>query len=430
MEKDDPWECLDVDDSDLQPFVRPSTLLPSKRPLEIPDAHLEKTGKHVAVSLHSAPSTQLPSLEPCSQRIRAPFQSEKIQEESLFCSIQNVDANQENSAERAESEEIRVHAAHDLGNNLRFRHRIPGPAGAVQLAMQKDSEVGGERSCHPQDGVSFDLMGCHEDEDFKKSPWLLAVDFVEKQQSQLDAEGASRTTPIKLIKSIAQSVDRLPQVVGILKSCMPDGRGNMFVTLKDPTGTVDASIHRKVIEEDKFGKYISVGSVIILHQVVVFCPGRSSRYLNITLNNVIKVISKECCSAREISSPARTCLLGNREALAGVTESQNAITMKNAQLNQGNRGQQVSHVEAQIAHVVRKEIPIEKLKHNVNMFNCQLEGAHEMQTCRAAVAENSGLHLNSSKDKTAGVKKLIGTSLAEWTDEQINELFNDYQDIF
>ncbi|KAF3785381.1 Uncharacterized protein EJ110_NYTH27960 [Nymphaea thermarum] len=353
MEKDDPWECLDVDDSDLRPLVRPSTLLPSKRPLQIPDAHLEKTGKHVAVSLHSAPSTQLPSLEPCSQRIRGPFESEKIREESPFCSIQNVDANQENSAERAESEEIRVQATHDLGNKLRFRHRIPGPAGAVQLAMQKDSAVGGERSFHPQDGVSFDLMGCHEDEDFKKSPWLLAVDFVEKQQSRLgryeyvedfvcpvDAEAASRTTPIKLIKSIAQSVDRLPQVVGILKSCVPDGRGNMFVTLKDPTGTVDASIHRKVIEEDKFGKYISVGSVIILHQVVVFCPGRSSRYLNITLNNVIKVISKECCSAREISSPARTCMPGNREALAGVTESQHAITMKNAQLNQGNHGQQ------------------------------------------------------------------------------------------
>ncbi|CAN6451816.1 unnamed protein product [Victoria cruziana] len=423
MEKDDPWDCLDVDDSDLQLLVRPSTLLPSKRSLQIPDAQLGKTGIHVPLSLHSTPSVQLPPLEPCSQRIRTSFGTETIREENQFCSIQNPDPNRENSAGHSESEEIRVRETHDFGNRLRFRRRIPGPAGAVQLAMQRDSEVGGGGSFPRQNGVSCDLMGCHEDDDFNKGPWLRAMDFTGKQQSELDAEAASRTTPIKLIKSITQSVDRLPQVVGVLISCMPDGRGNMFVTLKDPSGTIDASIHRKVIEEENFGKYLSVGSVIILRQVAVFCPGGSSRYLNITLNNVIKIIGKDCCLTREISSSTRTRVSGNTETLAGVTESHHARTMENSRLNQENRGQQVSHDDDEIAQVVRKDIPIEKLKH-VNMSSCRLEGSHEMQTCRAAAAVNSGLHLNSSKDRTAGVRKLI-----EWTDEQIDELFNDYHDI-
>lgn len=36
---------------------------------------------------------------------------------------------------------------------------------------------------------------------------------------------------------------------------------------QDPTGTIDASIHRRVLTEGELGKDLSVGAVLILHKV-------------------------------------------------------------------------------------------------------------------------------------------------------------------
>ena len=36
---------------------------------------------------------------------------------------------------------------------------------------------------------------------------------------------------------------------------------------QDPTGTIDASIHHRVISEGNFGKDLSVGAVLILQKV-------------------------------------------------------------------------------------------------------------------------------------------------------------------
>ncbi|OIV89665.1 hypothetical protein TanjilG_08770 [Lupinus angustifolius] len=67
----------------------------------------------------------------------------------------------------------------------------------------------------------------------------------------------------------------------------------MMVTLKDPTTTIGATIHRKVFTEEQFRKDITVGSALVLHKVAVFSPTPSSCYLNITLRNIVKVFSKE-----------------------------------------------------------------------------------------------------------------------------------------
>lgn len=87
---------------------------------------------------------------------------------------------------------------------------------------------------------------------------------------------------------------------------------------QDPTGTIGASIHRKVFTEGEFRKDINVGSVLLLQkvlklcsfcslsfffdfliinrtniwrrmQVAVFCPNGFNFYLNITLGNIVKV---------------------------------------------------------------------------------------------------------------------------------------------
>jgi hypothetical protein len=65
--------------------------------------------------------------------------------------------------------------------------------------------------------------------------------------------------------------------VAIVKTCTPNGLGDVMVTLKDPTGTIDASVHRKVISESEFGRDIRVGAVVILKQVCCFSLRRQNK---------------------------------------------------------------------------------------------------------------------------------------------------------
>ncbi|WJX54490.1 hypothetical protein P8452_40367 [Trifolium repens] len=80
----------------------------------------------------------------------------------------------------------------------------------------------------------------------------------------------------------------------------------MTVTLKDPTGTIGASIHRKVFTKVEFGKDITVGSVLFLQKVAVFSPNGSTCYLNITLSNIVKVFSKDSGPSEQISAKLTT----------------------------------------------------------------------------------------------------------------------------
>ncbi|MBA0790178.1 hypothetical protein Gohar_014843 [Gossypium harknessii] len=105
--------------------------------------------------------------------------------------------------------------------------------------------------------------------------------------------GGTIGTPLSWIKTEPKLGNRkVAQVVAIIKSCTPNGLGDLMVTLKDPTGTIDASIHGKVLVDGRFAKDITVGTVLILQKVSVFSPMCSARYLNITLNNVVKSLSR------------------------------------------------------------------------------------------------------------------------------------------
>ncbi|KAL0425319.1 UNVERIFIED_CONTAM: hypothetical protein Sradi_1066700 [Sesamum radiatum] len=135
------------------------------------------------------------------------------------------------------------------------------------------------------------------DHDFTGHPWLSALQF-------LGAEaGVLRSTPITSIKKCLNA-GKVVQVVAVVKSCTPNGLGGLMVLLKDPTGTVGASIHHKVLSESEFGKNISTGSVLILQKVAVFAPVRSAHYLNITLKNMVKVFSQDSCSTSKLQGCA------------------------------------------------------------------------------------------------------------------------------
>ncbi|KAK3228288.1 hypothetical protein Dsin_008150 [Dipteronia sinensis] len=241
---------------------------------------------------------------------------------------------------------------------------LPGPAGAVQSAMHRkflmDSDAG-EEPIPTQEYIrrAVEDPG-HDDQDFSRCPWLFAVDFV-RREGLVGSDGMAIGTPLSFIKT-GIVTNKVNQIIAIVKSSTPNGLGDMMVTLKDPTGTIDASIHRRVFTEGEFGKDVSVGAVLILQKVAVFSPSRSTHYLNITLGNIVKVISKEYGTPLEQNRPA----LVVKHAALGVVESseESPLPSKSISLSQG-RTEGILNCLTQNANA-RSSVPFDKQMEKVN----------------------------------------------------------------
>ncbi|XP_076949797.1 uncharacterized protein LOC143622575 [Bidens hawaiensis] len=133
-----------------------------------------------------------------------------------------------------------------------------------------------------------------EDEDFKRTPWLSAVEFV-NSDGMIDSGLIAHLGDINK----CEETGKLDLVVAVIKSCTPNGLGDMMVTLKDPTGTVFGTIHHKVLTEGDIRKGICVGSALILYKVSVVSLSRSTHYLNITKRNLVKVFYKDGGSSQK-----------------------------------------------------------------------------------------------------------------------------------
>ncbi|GJV60047.1 putative reverse transcriptase domain-containing protein [Tanacetum coccineum] len=68
-----------------------------------------------------------------------------------------------------------------------------------------------------------------------------------------------------------------------------------------------ARVYFPVLNDEVYGKAISVGAVLILRNVSVFSPKSSGHYLNITLKNIVKVFHKDT-SAVNSGSGASTSM--------------------------------------------------------------------------------------------------------------------------
>lgn len=215
---------------------------------------------------------------------------------------------------------------------------IPGPAGAVQAVMSNRSRD------HPLPTQEFiRRVGRESHRDFSTNPWLCAIQFV-RSQGMVDADDAAHGTPLNSIKNI----ERVPLVVAVIKSCTPNGLGDMTITLKVLallllTATVylynccHLRFVRRFIRISHFrilqsllvpvsiakssrSQNLGRASLLILSwfckrsfssllfsllcltrfpcfhlilscftQVAVFCPTRSACYLNVTVRNILQV---------------------------------------------------------------------------------------------------------------------------------------------
>ncbi|KAH7855693.1 hypothetical protein Vadar_027718 [Vaccinium darrowii] len=128
----------------------------------------------------------------------------------------------------------------------RLRHIILGPAGRVQMALERRAAgEGDEERMNTQEVIHRALAIESEDIDFvDNSTWLTVV-----------------------------------------------RQGHSFLGEKDPTGSIWTGIHRKAYKEDLFPGILDPGTCLILKKTIVFLPEKNP-YLNITLNNFQCVIEK------------------------------------------------------------------------------------------------------------------------------------------
>ncbi|KAH7866904.1 hypothetical protein Vadar_026491 [Vaccinium darrowii] len=134
----------------------------------------------------------------------------------------------------------------------RLGHVIPGPTGRVQMAMERRA------------------AGEGHDEGYLQHP---------------------EYTDLATVNNMRVTTARIPLVMALVKSCKRNELGEPWLELKDPTGSMWASIHHKAYKQDLFPGILDSGTCLILKKIVVWRPEKKP-YLNITLNNLQCVIEK------------------------------------------------------------------------------------------------------------------------------------------
>ncbi|KAH7857770.1 hypothetical protein Vadar_016317 [Vaccinium darrowii] len=171
----------------------------------------------------------------------------------------------------------------ESSKKLCLGHRIPGPAGVLQEAMERRAAGEAVETMNTQEFLHRAIMVESEDTDFvNNSAWLTAV-----REGYLQCPDYKDLATIKNFTKYA----RVPLVVALVKSCVFNELREPMLELKDLTGSVRAMVHHKCHEEGVFPGILNTGSCLVLKQIVIWKPERTP-YLNITLPNVERVIEK------------------------------------------------------------------------------------------------------------------------------------------
>ncbi|XP_052181038.1 uncharacterized protein LOC127794153 [Diospyros lotus] len=406
-----PWEALDIDDSDLHSLLRPC----NRRSRQTDSHSLSSSQPHhptLAPNPNFSHSLQPPQFQP-----PPPPETQFV---------------------------------------------IPGPAGAVQAAMHRKARA----NCRDgpamptQEYIRRAVEEGQEDDDFDRHPWLSALQFLGPQDI---VDSGLPSTPLSSIKK-CPNIGRVDQVVAVIKSCIPNGLGGLMVTLKDPTGTINASVHHKALVEVEFANKISVGSVLILRKVVVFAPSISSHYLNMTPSNIVKVISKDSSppikpnylvSATKPAALASECRRetdgtemvssSEQDRTEALVDDAHKLREKRNHLSHGNPCIRTSRREDQSENagcLMRQNAAEEIIKRAVRTdgMDCDQRGLDigkkvQEAVCSSSRLQNVGpvanLDENQNRQQICRANEpqnqkqplMSRATLPEWTDEQLNELF-------
>nr|BAC21332.1 hypothetical protein [Oryza sativa Japonica Group]BAD30213.1 hypothetical protein [Oryza sativa Japonica Group] len=168
------------------------------------------------------------------------------------------------------------------------RLRPPRPDDPAPAASLSQGAARGLRSPPHLASSGPAARGHATDPDFSLAPWLHAL-------GSLGEGGVEAVTgsdiPCLVLRFRLLIV---AWVVGVVTSCAPNRLGDLFLSLKDPSGTVGASVHQKVFTKED-NMVVSVGSCIVLKNVAVFRPSHKGCYLNVTKENLEMLVPKDFC---------------------------------------------------------------------------------------------------------------------------------------
>lgn len=321
------------------------------------------------------------------------------------------------------------HTKHHHNNNSSSQQHtpplilIPGPAGKIQAAMNRKRLHHSDSPIPTQDFLLQAAQCSDNDDDFNSHAWLRALHF-----TQTTKDVVIPTTPLSSVDNTLPHAI-VNQVVAIINSCTPNGLGDMTVTLKDPTGIRDGTIHRKVLTESEFAKDISVKAAIILKKVSIFAPASKTVYLNITRSNVVKVFRKDI-----------TPLSGNTHVAPRVSYlppdiGKKSRILEDAFADEQGRTEETMHEVCQVAAAteIYEEAGVD-VPGNDRVTSDSIEkrpaSDNLSEGCRSSffVGNLNGDHEVQQADKAVKQRSMSKVSLPQWTDEQLLELFDDDDD--
>ncbi|KAJ1288786.1 hypothetical protein BS78_02G114700 [Paspalum vaginatum] len=333
-------------------------------------------------------------------------------------------------------------------------HHNPRPA-AVQDATLFRSDAG-SRTALGRGGAQA------ADADFLLPPWLCALQFLGNKDTAWKRPG------IKVIKD-EQKLRRAPLVAGVVTSCKPNRFGDLFLTLKDPTDSIGVSVHKKVLLEGNIGEDISIGCAILLSKVLrKDCAAPSKQVISSTSSErregegstsdiMMKILAREGMEITEISRGTSAsnyststwdiygrCSLGrNRDWEDGpqlLAGDQCCKHISNCSANgsdavppDGNGETASSRLDTEKKHNSDRNMKTE-LDYTAEQFNGQRASIRVPveHLKNEFIAENACSVQPTEENATAIIgsvnpkRAMPVVSVAEWTDEQLSELFADY----
>lgn len=178
----------------------------------------------------------------------------------------------------------------------RKQRKFPGPAGVLpkinsmnDINLLKSPEHPGKQRCltpcTPKTPLP-PLLTSSQDDDFSRSAWQEVLFYTRNTFPQTSfvkiSSVINKANKNELINGKVVLLCALIKSFSITGSC---GR----LLLKDPTGEIDGTVHKHVLEE--FEPALKQGSGVILKDVSVFSPSPKKHYVNVTPVNIVHIFA-------------------------------------------------------------------------------------------------------------------------------------------
>eukprot|EP00112_Aurelia_sp_Birch-Aquarium-sp1_P005332 Seg1603.6_Seg1603.8 transcript_id=Seg1603.6_Seg1603.8/GoldUCD/mRNA.D3Y31 product="putative protein C17orf53-like" protein_id=Seg1603.6_Seg1603.8/GoldUCD/D3Y31 len=165
--------------------------------------------------------------------------------------------------------------------------KLSTPSGLDKVETPKHNSLK-KRILTPKVIHSPVMLSGKDDGDFKKPFWL----GLQKQAIGKFKGLVYHTISMVLRKSHLNQLNKgkVPLMCALIKAFTVNG-SDASIILKDPTGEIQGTIHKRVLDHYQAG--LCPGSGLILKQVSIFSPSARKHYVNITPSNIMLLLPAE-----------------------------------------------------------------------------------------------------------------------------------------